>query len=754
MKKVFLHPLPIRIWHMINAAGFVTMILTGIQIRYVGLIDVVSFRTAVTVHNYTGLLLICNYFIWLLFYLLTDKIRVYHPQLSPTKHFRDSFRQMQYYSYGIFVGSKNRPANRIEPGDLLDIEGVTDPSYFAASIERAVIRKVGRAPLPHAVEGAPQIFSGAEDSNWIRMTGVVQGARTSDGLLVLRVHHGNENFDIYIADFKSIPQNLIDSEISFQGVCATVFNGRRQFLGIKIFAQNLSLVSVKTPAPSRDALPVSHNIASLLLFSPQMKQGHRVRVRGTVTSTDISGPTTLEDASGGLTIEDQEPIHIPLGEVVEATGFLQSTATGPVMRNARIVDLHRREAVRPQDTLAEQILLQRIDSRLVRVQGLLTDRLPTAAGTELKLRDGRIEFSAFLPGKVYPRDLTEGSILQITGVSKLSRDNTRGGGNSFSSSIWLRDANDIRVMRHAPWFSTERLFAALGIMVLGGALAAVWIFSLKRRVTQQTRTIQAQLRNETLLARAAQEANRAKSSFLANMSHEIRTPMNGVISMTDLALDTELTAEQREYLEIVKASADSLLVLIDDILDFSKIEAGKLNIDPVPFLLHKTLTDLVKPLSVRAQQKGLELTCQIRRGVPTVVVADPVRLRQVITNLLGNAVKFTQKGSVTLHVETESAQHGSAKLHFAVIDTGVGIPRDKQSLIFDAFSQAESSTTRRFGGTGLGLTISARLVEMMGGEIWVESEAGRGSTFHFTTVAQITQLDESALEENSSYSMK
>jgi len=277
---------------------------------------------------------------------------------------------------------------------------------------------------------------------------------------------------------------------------------------------------------------------------------------------------------------------------------------------------------------------------------------------------------------------------------------------------------------------------------------------LKRRVTQQTRTIQAQLRNETLLARAAQEANRAKSSFLANMSHEIRTPMNGVISMTDLALDTELTAEQREYLEIVKASADSLLVLIDDILDFSKIEAGKLNIDPVPFLLHKTLTDLVKPLSVRAQQKGLELTCQIRRGVPTVVVADPVRLRQVITNLLGNAVKFTQKGSVTLHVETESAQHGSAKLHFAVIDTGVGIPRDKQSLIFDAFSQAESSTTRRFGGTGLGLTISARLVEMMGGEIWVESEAGRGSTFHFTTVAQITQLDESALEENSSYSMK
>lgn len=653
---------------------------------------------------------------------------------------------------GIFVGAKDRPVVGLQAGDLVDIEGVTDPSYFAASIERAVVRKVGRAPFPHPVEGAPEIFSGAEDSNWIRMTGVVQGVHLSDGLLVLRVHHGNENFSIYVADYKALPEHLIDSEISFQGVCATVFNGRRQFLGIKAFTQSLGLVEVKTPAPSLEALSVGHDIASLLLFSPPMKQGHRVRVRGSITSTDIGGPTTLEDASGGLTIEDHEHIHIPLGEAVEATGFLQSTASGPVMRNARIVDLHRREAVRPQDTLAEQILLQRIDSRLVRVQGLLTDRLPTAAGTELKLRDGRIEFSAFLPGKVYPKELTEGSVLQITGVSKLSRDNTRGG-NSFSSVIWLRDANDIQVMRRAPWFSTERLFAALGVMVLGGALAAIWIFSLKRRVTQQTKTIQAQLRYETLLARAAEEANRAKSSFLANMSHEIRTPMNGVISMTDLALDTELTTEQREYLEIVKASADSLLVLIDDILDFSKIEAGKLNIDPISFPLRKTLTDLVRPLSVRAQQKGLELTCKIRPGVPAVVVADPVRLRQVITNLLGNAVKFTQKGSVTLEVETASQQQGRVELHFTVTDTGVGIPQDKQRLIFDAFSQAENSTTRRFGGTGLGLTISARLVEMMGGEIWVESEAGRGSTFHFTTVAHLAGCGDNIVEANSSHSM-
>jgi PAS domain S-box-containing protein len=324
------------------------------------------------------------------------------------------------------------------------------------------------------------------------------------------------------------------------------------------------------------------------------------------------------------------------------------------------------------------------------------------------------------------RDLLGSSIQQVLGeevarpfVETLRRVISTGQGESIEYSIPIESELHWFLGRVSPIQSPD------------GAAKTVCM-------TARDITARKQAENDLRTAKdAAETASQAKSEFLANISHEFRTPMNGILGMTELILDTEINSEQREYLEMVKSSADSLLRLLSDILDFSKVEAGKVELVDHEFALAPSLAETLQVMHFRAQQKGIDLRWRVDANVPERVTGDATRLRQVLVNLVGNAIKFTERGEVLVQVETQAQTDTRVILHFRVTDSGIGIPKEKQSMIFEAFTQADSSTTRNYGGTGLGLAITTRLVTLMEGKLWVESEWGQGSTFHFTVTFRL-----------------
>jgi signal transduction histidine kinase/DNA-binding response OmpR family regulator len=651
-------------------------------------------------------------------------------------------------SGGIFVALSVLPTFAVHAGMLVEVIGVTGAGDFAPIVERAHIEALGESQLPAQAPlvTLSRLLSGAEDGQWVEIEGVLRSVHESKWNLILNIAMSEGIISAITPKLAGGSyEKLIDAKIRLRGDAAPITNRMRQMTGAHILFPGKETIQVEEAAPPSPFGSAVLNIDQLLRFDPSAAFRRRDHVEGRVTMFWPGRLICIQDATQGVCAQTAQRTKVSPGEVVDVLGFPVAGDFKPTLTDSAFRSTGRWQPERASFITAEQALRGDHDAQLIQIDGRLIGKDQAAEDPTLLLSRDKFAFSAVLPGAA--RDilpsLKEGSVLRITGICSVTAnhdDSVTGAGFSVASSfrILLRSPQDVAVIGTPSWWTgghTLLVLAGVAAIALG---AFYWGVMLRRRVRQQTEVISRQLEEASRLKEAAETANRAKSDFVANMSHEIRTPMNGVLGMIEMALETELTNEQQELLETAKASADSLLTVVNDVLDFSKIEAGKLDLDVVPLRLRERLARILKPLALRADQKGLELVCDIKPDVPDEIAVDPVRLGQILVNLLGNAIKFTSYGEIEVAVALESRKHDRACLHFVVRDSGIGIALDRQKAIFEAFSQADTSTTRKFGGTGLGLTICVRFLAMMGGRIWVESQPGQGSAFHFTVEVPVT----------------